>query len=128
MAEGTYGLMDRWRSLSVRTQIVVMLVFVAGLVGLLYLVANTDGTEPGSALAASACVAVVDAGRETAAGSRSMSSYLALLSDKEGDMRSAVALNERYRPLLVAIVSLRTALTAGGDPGPAARLLASECG
>lgn len=89
---------------------------------------GSQDRQPGSALAASACVAVVDAGREVASGSRSMSSYQGLLADKENDMRSATTLNERYRPMLQAIVSLRSAPVSGGDPAPAARLLASECG
>jgi hypothetical protein len=124
----TYGIFDRWAELSTRTQLVLMIVLAGAIVGFLAIVMSAEGREPGSALAASACVAVVDGGREVANRSRSMQSYLALLADKEAEMRSAVALNERYRPLLAAIVGLRSALTSGGDVGPHAELLGSECG
>lgn len=124
----TYGIFDRWATLSTRAQLVVMIIVAAAVVGLLAMATLGGGSEPGSALAASACVSVVDGGREVANGSRSMQSYLGLLADKEGEMRSAVSLNDRYRPLLAAIVGLRSALTSGGDVGPHAELLASECG
>ena len=124
----TYGIFDRWAELSTRAQLVVMIAMVGAIIGVLAIVMSSEGREPGSALAASACVAVVDGGREVADRSRSMQSYLTLLADKEAEMRSAVALNERYRPLLAAVVGLRSALTSGGDVGRHAELLASECG
>ena len=120
--------MERWRQLSTRLQLAIMLVIVGSIMGALYLGMTAESAPPGGALAAEACVKVVDAGREAARGVRSMTSFLSVVESQERPARSAANLNARYQPIAEAIVSLRSALVTGGDVGTPSRFLASECG
>jgi hypothetical protein len=85
---------------------------------------SRGGTTAGT-LSAKACLDVVDAGREAAVGSRSLASFLSVVKSAESDARAAADMNERYRPILTAIVEMRDALEGAGETGPPSRYLAS---
>lgn len=91
-------------------------------------VANaSDHSSTAGTLSAAACLRVVDAAREAANGSRSMSSLLGVVKGAEGDARSASDMDGKYLPITQAIVGMRADLEAGRNPTDLTRLV-GECG
>lgn len=118
--------MTWWQSVPTAGRIVLAVIAAVVILGVIA-TSKQGGSTTAGTLSASACIRVVDAGREAANGQRSTTSFLGVLAGAEGDARSAADENSRYAPILEAIVSIRDGLTRGASVSAELSFLAGQC-
>lgn len=128
VGEGSYGLMDRWRALSTKTQLLVMVVVTAAVGFVIYLGAPSDpDSESPTRAGLAACVDAMQAMNSASDKSRSVTDASGSMAAAGERLAPVAADYPRLATVVLAIEQARKEVVAGQPNGPFGQALAREC-